>query len=166
MINSCRPDHFDAIVSIINEASVVYRGVIPPDCWHEPYMSREDLRREIDAGVAFRGFFDGDTLAGVMGLQHVDDVSLIRHAYTRTAVQGRGIGTALLTSLQQETDRPVLIGTWKAATWAIKFYEGRGFRLVDPIEKDKLLQRYWTVPPRQTAESVVLVDHRWTSLSS
>lgn len=150
-----------AICDVINEAAQAYRGVIPAECWHEPYMPLDELRSELAAGVRFFGVHKDGALAAVMGLQHVADVSLVRHAYTRTASQGAGIGTALLEhlkreNLKREIQRPLLIGTWKAATWAIAFYERRGFRRVGDEEKVRLLQRYWTVPARQIAESVVL----------
>ena len=155
MIRECTSDEFDSICAVINDAAAAYRGIIAADRWKEPYMSQEELRREIE-GVTFSGFFERDDLLGVMGLQLVSDVALIRHAYTRTASQGRGIGSALLAHVQRQTDRPILIGTWKAATWAVRFYESRGFTLVDAPQKDVLLRRYWTVPERQIEESVVL----------
>lgn len=144
------------IAEVINDAALAYRGVIPADRWHDPYMPMDELRAEIAAGVQFWGIRRGGRLAGVMGLQRVLDISLIRHAYTRTADQGSGVGSALLEHLKRESDRRMLVGTWKAAAWAIRFYERRGFRLVDDAEKDRLLRRYWTVPERQIAESVVL----------
>lgn len=156
MIRECTSDEFDSICAVINDAAAAYRGIIAADRWKEPYMSREELRREIEEGVTFSGFFERDDLLGVMGLQLVSDVALIRHAYTRTASQGRGIGSALLAHVQRQTDRPILIGTWKAATWAVRFYESRGFTLVDAPQKDVFLRRYWTVPERQIEESVVL----------
>ena len=156
MIRECTSDEFDSICAVINDAAAAYRGIIAADRWKEPYMSQEELRREIEEGVTFSGFFERDDLLGVMGLQLVSDVALIRHAYTRTASQGRGIGSALLAHVQRQTDRPILIGTWKAATWAVRFYESRGFTLVDAPQKDVFLRRYWTVPERQIEESVVL----------
>jgi GNAT superfamily N-acetyltransferase len=144
------------IAEVINDAATVYRGAIPADCWHEPYMPLEELRAEIAAGVQFWGIRSGSRLLGVMGLQRVDDVCLIRHAYTRTAEQGGGVGGALLEHLKRQSDRRLLIGTWKAATWAIRFYERRGFHVVSAAEKERLLRRYWTVPERQIEESVVL----------
>jgi N-acetylglutamate synthase-like GNAT family acetyltransferase len=161
MIRRCDEHDFEAIYEIVNDASVAYRGVIPPDCWAEPYMPREKLREEIDAGIEFWGYEDGGVLAGVMGVQHVRDVTLIRHAYVRTASQRRGIGVALLVSLAAQTDRPVLIGTWADADWAIGFYEKHGFRLVSSQEKDRLLRSYWTVNERQIETSVVLADPAW-----
>ncbi len=159
------PTEFDEICTVINDAAVAYRGIIAADCWKDPYMSTEELRREMDGGVVFLGFFEDRRLLAVMGLQHMDDVALIRHAYTRTANQGTGIGTALLAHLRAETDRPLLVGTWKAATWAVRFYEGRGFQLVAGEQKNALLRRYWTVPERQIEESVVLADARWLGAS-
>jgi GNAT superfamily N-acetyltransferase len=135
--------------------------VIPSDCWTEPYMPREELRAEIAAGIDFWGYEEEGVLAGVMGIQNVLDVTLIRHAYVRTASQRRGIGVALLESLHARTDRPVLIGTWADAAWAIRFYEKHGFTLVSPEEKDRLLRTYWTVSDRQIETSVVLAGAAW-----
>jgi GNAT superfamily N-acetyltransferase len=152
---------FQTILTIVNEAAAIYKGAIPADCWHEPYMPPAELAAEIAAGVDFSGFEDADALRGVMGLQTVADVVLIRHAYVRPADQGRGIGSALLRELQDRADRPLLIGTWAAATWARRFYEKHGFREVDRETKDRLLRTYWSIPARQTETSVVLGDHRW-----
>jgi GNAT superfamily N-acetyltransferase len=135
---------------------VAYRGVIPADRWHEPYMPAEELAREMQAGVKFFCARRNGRVIAVMGLQHVADVALIRHAYTRTAEQGSGIGSALLEHLKRQTDRRLLVGTWKAAVWAVRFYERRGFRRVSDEEKARLLRRYWNVPERQIEESVVL----------
>ena len=160
MIRRCDEDDFEAIHSIVNEAARAYEGVIPADYWQEPYMPREELRDEIDAGVVFWGYDEGGELTAVMGIQPVDDVTLIRHAYVRPAAQRRGIGSALLEALRAQTARPVLVGTWADATWAIRFYERHGFRLVSAEEKDRLLRRYWTVGERQIETSVVLADER------
>jgi GNAT superfamily N-acetyltransferase len=141
---------------VINDAAVAYRGVIPADRWHEPYMPLSEVRAEIDAGVEFFCERRDGRVAGVMGLQHVADVALIRHAYTRTELQGAGVGSVLLEHLKRQTDRRLLVGTWKAATWAVRFYERRGFHLVSDREKVELLRRYWSVPARQIEESVVL----------
>lgn len=146
----------DAIGAVINDAALAYRGVIPADRWHEPYMSREELVSEMRAGVKFFSLRRNGRVAGVMGLQHVADVALIRHAYTLTSEQHSGLGTLLLDHLRRQTDRRLLVGTWKAATWAVRFYERRGFRLVSDQEKERLLRRYWKIPDRQVAESVVL----------
>jgi GNAT superfamily N-acetyltransferase len=156
MIERC--EDLGAMLEVINDAAVAYRGVIPADRWKEPYMPLEELRDEIAAGVAFWGWRGPERLEGVMGLQHVADVALIRHAYTRTAAQSRGIGSALLDTLKRQTDRGLLVGTWKAAGWAIAFYQRRGFTLVSEQEKARLLKRYWNIPERQIEESVVLAS--------
>jgi GNAT superfamily N-acetyltransferase len=149
-------DSFSGILEVVNDAATAYRGVIPADRWHEPYMPDEELRAQMDAGVVFWGFEDEGKLLGVMGLQYVQDVALIRHAYTCSAVRGRGIGGALLEHLKREAKAPLLVGTWKAATWAVRFYEKRGFVLASEAEKQRLLGRYWSIPERQVEESVVL----------
>ena len=163
MIGPCGDTDFEMIYAIINDGAEAYRGVIPADRWHEPYMSRDELRHEIDSGVQFWGYQDGGELVGVMGIQDVQVVTLIRHAYVRTASRHRGIGGKLLAELRRLTARPVLIGTWAAATWAIRFYEKHGFRLVTPEEKNRLLKKYWSIPDRQVETSVVLGDDRWFS---
>ena len=155
-IARCGSGDVGEIFAIVNDAAQAYRGVIPTDRWHEPYMPMSELEGEIGAGVVFWGYYEEKRLLGVMGLQDVQDVSLIRHAYTRTAVRGRGVGGALLEHLKAQTTRPLLIGTWKAADWAVRFYARRGFRLVGEAEKSELLRRYWTIPERQIEESVVL----------
>jgi N-acetylglutamate synthase-like GNAT family acetyltransferase len=146
----------DAIGTVINDAALAYRGVIPADRWHEPYMPHDELVSEMRAGVKFFCLRRDGRVAGVMGLQPVADVALIRHAYTLSSLQHRGVGTLLLDYLRRQTDRPLLVGTWKAATWAVRFYERHGFRLVSDEEKERLLRRYWKIPDRQVAESVVL----------
>ena len=145
---------------MINDGAEAYRGVIAADCWKEPYMPRDELCSAMDDGILFWAWVEVERLSAVMGLQHVSDVSLIRHAYTRTGRQGRGFGAALLSELQGQTTRPLLVGTWRAAWWAITFYQRRGFQLVTPEQKVRLLRRYWTVPDRQIEESVVLADNR------
>lgn len=157
MIRECRDSDVPAIEAIVNEAASAYKGVIPSDCWHDPYMSRAELVSEIAAGVSFSGWEECGDLVGVMGLQRVRDVTLIRHAYVRASFQGRGIGSALLTELCAKASGRLLVGTWAAARWAIRFYERHGFHLVPPDEKDRLLSAYWTVSPRQRETSVVLV---------
>jgi len=153
-------DERGEVLAIINTAAQAYRGVIPEDRWHEPYMSLEALEREIASGVEFWGIENGDgTLAGVMGIQAVRDVDLIRHAYVRPGLQGGGIGRRLLEALTSRAERPLLVGTWAAAEWAIRFYERNGFELVPPAEKDRLLATYWDIPDRQVETSVVLA-HR------
>jgi len=161
MIRRCTEDDFETVYSIINDAATAYKGVIPADRWHEPYMPKEELRHEIDAGVLFWGYEEGGGLLGIMGIQDVQDVTLFRHAYVRTAMRNRGIGGRLLASLYDQTKRPVLIGTWAAADWAIRFYEKHGFRLVTADEKNRLLGKYWYIPERQTETSVVLADKKW-----
>jgi len=157
MIRECTDADLTAIHAIINDAAEAYRGVIPDDCWHEPYMTQSELVEEIAAGVKFWAWEDEGILIGVMGLQEVLDVTLIRHAYVRTADQGHGCGAVLLTSLASKATGPLLVGTWAAATWAIRFYQRHGFRLVSHEEKERLLNTYWTIPPRQIETSVVLV---------
>ena len=161
MIRGYAPADFAAVLAVVNDAAEAYRGAIPADRWHEPYMPADELSAEIAAGVAFRLWAEDGAVVGVMGGQSVRDVFLIRHAYVRTARRRQGIGAALLADLIARIDRPVLIGTWAAATWAVRFYQKHGFRLVTPVEKDRLLRTYWTVPPRQIATSVVLADARW-----
>ena len=160
-IRTCTTDDFDTIWAIINQGSEVYDGVIPADCYTNPYMSREELLHEIAAGVTFAGYEEFGTLVGVMGIQPVQDVTLIRHAYVLPDQQHRGIGTELLKHLQATAQTSVLIGTWAAATWAIRFYQRHGFVLVDEDTKRSLLRRYWTVPERQIETSVVLADKHW-----
>ena len=158
MIRLCRHNEFEAIYAIVNDAAAAYKGIIPADRWHEPYMSRDELQEEMEAGVAFWGYEEEGELLGVMGIQAVQDVTLIRHAYVRPANQGQGIGGKLLSALSQQTTRPILVGTWAAAAWAIRFYQKHGFRLVSPEEKDRLLRQYWSIPERQVETSVVLTN--------
>ena len=158
MIRSCREDEFEAIWEIINDGAQSYKGVIPADCWTEPYMSSVELRHEMDEGVRFWGYEDGGRLVAVMGLQEVQDVTLIRHAYVRTGQQSAGIGGRLLAFLHEKARRPVLIGTWAASVRAIRFYERHGFEVVSTERKERLLRRYWKVPERQIETSVVLVE--------
>ena len=159
-IRACTDADVPAIDQIINEAAQAYRGVIPADCWHEPYVTRSYLETEIAAGVHFSGWEESGALLGVMGLQQVRDATLIRHAYVRSGQQGRGVGGALLNALTVQANGPLLVGTWAAADWAIRFYQKHGFRLVSPEEKDRLLQSYWHISPRQQETSVVLAYTR------
>ena len=161
MIRRCNDHDFDSILAIINDGARAYKGIIPSDCWTEPYMSRNKLQHEIDGGVVFWGCENTAALAGVMGLQQVRDVTLIRHAYVHTRSQRRGIGEHLLSHLRELATGPILIGTWADAAWAIHFYEKHGFQMVGPEEKDRLLKQYWTVPERQIEASVVLADAKW-----
>lgn len=158
MIRRCDQADFEAVWAIINDGAEAYRGVIPADRWTEPYMSREHLQHELGAGVEFWGCVQDGELVGVMGIQQVQDVTLIRHAYVLSRNQGQGIGAQLLGHLRTLTDRPVLIGTWADAAWAIRFYQKHGFRVVTHDEKEHLLRRYWSIPPRQIETSVVLSD--------
>jgi GNAT superfamily N-acetyltransferase len=166
MIGSCTAADFEVILAIVNDAAEAYRGVIPADCWHEPYMTGSALAAEIAAGVNFWGWNEDGALAGIMGLQSVRDVTLIRHAYVRPSHQGKGIGGALLTSLAKQAAGPLLVGTWAAAEWAIRFYQRHGFRLVSAEEKDRLLSTYWNIPLRQKETSVVLVHSHGMSFST
>ena len=153
MIRRCDKHDIELIWAIINDGARAYQGIIPEDRWTEPYMSKEKLQHEIEEGVVFWGYEETGTLVGVMGLQQVQDVTLIRHADVPTASQGRGIGAHLLSHLRGLAKRPVLIGTWADAIWAIRFYERHGFRIVGRREKDRLLRQYWTVPERQIETS-------------
>ncbi len=161
MIRECGPDDFEALFAIINDAAQAYKNVIPADRWAEPYMSREELTGELDAGVVFSGWQENGELLGVMGIQPVQDVTLVRHAYTLTSYQGRGFGSRLLASLVERLEGPVLVGTWEAARWAVSFYEKHGFQLVTPAQKAYLLATYWSIPPRQIETSVVLANPAW-----
>jgi GNAT superfamily N-acetyltransferase len=166
MIRRCDERDFGLIWAIINDAALAYKGIIPADLWTEPYMSREELQHEIDEGVVFWGYEDAGTLIGVMGLQKVQDVTLIRHAYVLPSHQKLGIGAHLLSHLRELTKDAVLIGTWADAVWAVRFYERHGFQLVDPEVKDRLLKQYWTVFERQREKSVVLADTNWRGCRS
>lgn len=157
MICRLLPSEFDAILNVVNDAAQAYKGVIPQDCWKEPYMPASELEQEIASGVEFYGWKEGDALTAVMGIQLVNDVTLIRHAYVLTAYQRRGLGEKLLNHLMSLARTPtVLVGTWEAAYWAVRFYEKHGFTLVPKEEKDRLLRKYWNIPERQTETSVVL----------
>ena len=161
MIRQCDASEVELIYSIINDAAEAYRGVIPGDRWKEPYMAKDELQHEIDQGVVFWGYEQDGELVGVMGIQHLQDVTLIRHAYVRVANRNQGIGGKLLSSLRQQATRPLLVGTWVDALWAIHFYENHGFRLVSWEEKERLLRKYWSIPERQVETSVVLAEQRW-----
>jgi GNAT superfamily N-acetyltransferase len=157
-IRPCRGDEHATILAIVNAAAEAYRGVIPSDCWHEPYFSSGQLEREIAAGVTFWGHESGGALTGVIGFQAVRDVDLIRHAYVLPSQQGQGVGGRLLTHLRALSSRQMLVGTWADATWAIRFYERHGFEVVAPERTRSLLQEYWTVSRRQIETSVVLAN--------
>jgi predicted protein tyrosine phosphatase/N-acetylglutamate synthase-like GNAT family acetyltransferase len=160
-IRPCRAVDFETIYEIVNEAALAYKGVITADCWHMPYMSKSELREAIAGGIDFWGYKMEDGLAGVMGFQRVEDVTLIRHAYVRTTHRRHGIGGQLLQFLLSRIETPVLVGTWEAADWAVRFYEKHGFKLVEQAEKDRLLPKYWGVSQRQIETSVVLGDAKW-----
>jgi GNAT superfamily N-acetyltransferase len=155
-IRSCNNDDVTTILTIVNSAAEAYRGVIPPDRWHEPYMSSTDLHREISGGVAFVGHEMDGELVGVMGIQSVRDVDLIRHAYVRPDHQRHGVGALLIRHLLRQSSRQMLVGTWAAASWAIAFYQRNGFVLCSHERTVKLLHTYWTIPDRQIETSVVL----------
>jgi N-acetylglutamate synthase-like GNAT family acetyltransferase len=158
MIRPCTQADTSAILEIINDAAQVYRGAIPADCWKDPYMPEQELRHELASGVVFWGYQENGELLGVMGIQDVADVTLIRHAYVRPAHRRSGIGAKLLSHLRKLAEKPILIGTWKAATWAIHFYRKHGFRVVPEEEKNRLLRKYWAIPDRQIETSLVLAE--------
>jgi GNAT superfamily N-acetyltransferase len=164
MIRECTESDIEAVFEIINDAAVAYKGVIPDDRWHEPYMPVEELRQAIDDGVVFWGYEHEGRLAGVMGIQDKTDVALIRHAYVYARLRRQGIGQKLLRHLEGLTDKPILVGTWKAAEWAIAFYRKNGYSQVSDEEKDRLLRRYWSIPERQIQTSVVLANQKIKSL--
>ncbi len=161
VIVKCRESDLAVIFQIINDAAQAYRGVIPEDRWHEPYMSEAELKQELQDGVVFWGVVEND-LVGVMGIQDKDDVALIRHAYVRTDHRSRGIGSHLLRFLEATTEKPILVGTWMDATWAITFYKKNGYSLLGEKEKDQLLRQYWKIPERQIQTSVVLANRGYS----
>jgi len=161
VIRQLRESDLPAAWAIINDAAQAYRGVIPADRWHEPYMPREELAAEIAAGVVFWIAENDARLLGVMGIQDKGDVALVRHAYVAPTLQRKGVGQALLRHIQGLSDKPVLIGTWAAASWAVDFYVRNGFAVVSDGEKNRLLRKYWSIPERQIETSVVLADRRW-----
>jgi N-acetylglutamate synthase-like GNAT family acetyltransferase len=159
-VRGSRPDDSNAMLAIINDAAQAYRGVIPADRWHDPYMPGEELASEIAAGVEFWIAEDEGAVVGVMGIQDKGDVALVRHAYVSPARQRGGVGKALLAHLRTLVRKPVLIGTWADANWAIDFYRRNGFEVVEREEKNRLLRKYWTIPERQVETSVVLAEKR------
>jgi GNAT superfamily N-acetyltransferase len=161
VIRLCHQNDIDRIHDIINDSAHAYKGHIPADRYHEPYMPKDELRSEIADGVAFYGYEEDGLLLAVMGIQDKGPVILIRHAYTSTEVRGRGIGSSLLEFLLGMTAKPVLIGTWRDAEWAIRFYQKHGFKLIGEEEKNRLLRTYWSIPERQVVTSIVLVDGRY-----
>jgi GNAT superfamily N-acetyltransferase len=158
MIRACVDNDLLDVYNIINDAAHAYRGIIPADCWKEPYMPSEELKHEVADGVEFLGYELSGRLIAVMGLQHKGTVELIRHAYVRTEYRNQGIGGQLLAELRARATTPLLVGTWADARWAIAFYEKHGFHLVPPAAKNKLLSKYWTISKRQVETSVVLID--------
>jgi len=161
MICKLTDDDFPAILNIVNEAAFSYKGKIPVDRWKEPYMPPEELKEEIEHGVQFYGYKENNSLIAVMGIQHVNDVTLIRHAYTLTSHQRKGVGEKLLKHLLNLAQaQRLLVGTWETAPWAIHFYQKHGFELVSNKEKNRLLKMYWDIPERQVQTSVVLEHKR------
>jgi N-acetylglutamate synthase-like GNAT family acetyltransferase len=154
---------FAAMLGIINDAARAYHGVIPADRWHEPYMPAEELAKEIASGVLFWVAEQDGRVSAVMGMQDKGDVALVRHAYVSSTTQRTGVGTKLLHHVQDLTEKPILIGTWSAASWAVAFYQRNGFTLLPTAEKERLLRKYWSIPARQVETSVVLADKRWIS---
>lgn len=161
MIRPVKETDIQTALAIINEAAQAYKGVIPDDCWKEPYMPEEELREEMAAGIRFWGYEKDGRLLGVMGRQELGEVILIRHAYVHPESQRLGIGASLLAHLREGATQPLLVGTWAAAWWAVRFYEKHGFRLVSREEKGRLLRTYWSISPRQIETSVVLADACW-----
>jgi N-acetylglutamate synthase-like GNAT family acetyltransferase len=154
-----------AILAVVNDAAQAYRGVIPADRWHEPYMPMDELENEISDGVAFWVAEEEGRLLGVMGIQDKEAVALVRHAYVAPTLQRKGVGTRLLRHVEGLVDKPILIGTWADASWAIEFYRRNGFSVVPSNHKDRLLRTYWSIPARQIETSVVLADGRWMERS-
>ena len=166
MIRKCKESDLNTIFEIINDAAQAYKGIITQDRWHEPYMSFAELRAQIDDGIVFWGLERDGQLLGVMGIQDKGDVTLIRHAYVLSRAQKRGFGKKLLQYLQSMTQKPILIGTWAAASWAVSFYQKNGYMLVSEQEKNRLLRRYWSISERQVETSVVLANQVWHQTES
>jgi N-acetylglutamate synthase-like GNAT family acetyltransferase len=160
-IGICTANDTTTIYEIINDAAQAYKGIIPADRFHEPYMPMDELETQIKEGVEFWGYREGGLLIGVMGIQDRGEVSLIRHAYVRTTERNKGIGKKLLKHLVSSANKPILIGTWTDALWAIGFYEKNGFKKVTHAEKEVLLRKYWSIPERQVETSVVLADENY-----
>lgn len=163
MIRKCNNSDFDKIYEIINDATGVYKGIIPTEYWKVPYMSGDELRHDLDDGIVLYGYEENGELVGVMGIQNKQDVTLIRHAYVCSSEQNRGIGGRILSYLQKITSKSILIATWSNDVNAIRFYERHRFKLV-PMEKGYWLQRkYWSTPELKIKASVVLADEKWFS---
>jgi N-acetylglutamate synthase-like GNAT family acetyltransferase len=163
MVRSATPADFQRIYEIINDAAIAYKGIIPADRWHEPYMPQAELEAQIADGVRFNCYLEDDEIVGVMGIQDKGEVNLIRHAYVTTKRRGGGIGSILLRELVESSPKPILIGTWKAADWAIRFYEKHGFTQVSEEDKNRLLKTFWNIPERQIETSVVLKDQSYAT---
>jgi N-acetylglutamate synthase-like GNAT family acetyltransferase len=166
LIRPYQPGDFQSVLFLINESAQAYKGIIPEDRWHDPYMSREYLENEIGQGVRFSIYEENGTILGVMGIQDVQDVTLIRHAYVLTNQRDKGIGSSLIHHLMGHSSRPILVGTWAAAQWAVHFYEKHGFCMVSSEMKGRLLRKYWSIPERQVETSVVLADSRGLQLEA
>ena len=160
-IRPCTAEDLPALFSIVNDAAQAYRGVIPADCWHEPYMPLDELKQAIRDGIVFWGYEMAGELVGLMGIQDRGEISLIRHAYVQTVQRRKGIGEKLLRRLEGMTAKPILIGTWSAAAWAIRFYEKNGYRALSRPETERLLRKYWSIPERQIETSIVLANASW-----
>ena len=157
MINEYTKNDTSTILHIINDASLRYKGIIPDDCWNEPYMSEQELIDEFNDGVRMYGYHLNNKLIGVIGVQEVKDVVLIRHAYTLTSYQGKGTGSSLLEYLLKKNQNSrLLVGTWRNVTWAIRFYEKFGFILHTKDQSTLLLKKYWKISSNQIKNSVVL----------
>jgi GNAT superfamily N-acetyltransferase len=161
MICKCSEQDFSQINEVINDGALAYKGIIPSDRWHEPYMTEAELKQQINEGVQFWCYRQGKEIVGVMGIQFKGDVTLIRHAYVRTKNRKQGIGSKLLDHLASIATTPVLIGTWADARWAIDFYQKHGYRLISEEEKNEVLPKYWKIPSRQIQTSVVLASANW-----
>jgi N-acetylglutamate synthase-like GNAT family acetyltransferase len=161
MIVPVKNSEFTIVHEIINDGAAAYKGIIPADRWHDPYMSVEELQAQIEDGVKFWCYLHNGKMIAVMGIQDKIDVTLIRHAYVRTTARNQGIGGKLLQHLSTLVSTPILIGTWADATWAISFYKKHGYRLVSFNEKEQLLRKYWNIPLRQIDTSVVLASANW-----
>jgi N-acetylglutamate synthase-like GNAT family acetyltransferase len=164
MIRKCTASDFERIFEIINNAAQVYRGVIPTEYWKDPYMSRVELRHELDDGIEMWGHEEDGKLVAVMGIQHIKNVTLIRHAYVSPSRQNHGIGGKLLSYLRELTDEPILIATWSNAVWAVRFYEKHGFKMVSREEGNRLQRKYWSSPELKIKKSVVLGDEKWFNM--
>ena len=157
MINEYTKKDISKILHVINDASIIYKGIIPDNCWHEPYMSEQELIDEFGYGVLIFGYHYNNKLIGVIGIQDLKDVVLIRHAYTLTSYQCKGTGSALLEYLLKKNQNSrLLVGTWRNATWATRFYEKFGFILHAKDQSTLLLKKYWKIPSNQIKNSVVL----------